>query len=144
MVRGPHMNWKIALGVTAASLLSLSAAAQAAAKTPVEPSAKSAAKAKGQCFWTQNVNNFASDDDRIVNIRVGVRDIYQLEMLGRCPDVDWTQKIAVVSRGSSRICTGIDAEIIAPSPIGPQRCQVKTVRKLSPAEAAALPKRARP
>jgi len=134
------MNRKIALALTTAGLLGLGGLAPAAAKTPVEPTPKP----KGQCFWTQNVNNFASDDDRIVNIRVGVRDIYQLEMLGRCPDVDWTQKIAVVSRGSSRICAGLDAEIIAPSQIGPQRCQVKTVRKLRPAEVAALPKRARP
>ena len=132
------MNVKIALTVAAASLMCLGAAT---AKSPETPKP---AKSRGQCFWTDQVNNFASDDNRTVNLRVGVSDIYQLEMFGRCQDVDWSQKIAVVSRGGSSICTGLDAEIIAPTPIGPQRCAVKTVRKLTPDEVKALPRRARP
>lgn len=132
------MNVKIALTVAAASLMCLGSAT---AKSPETPKP---AKSRGQCFWTHQVNNFASDDNRTVNLRVGVSDIYQLEMFGRCQDVDWSQKIAIVSRGGSSICTGLDAEIIAPTPIGPQRCAVKTVRKLTPDEVKALPKRARP
>lgn len=134
------MTWKIALTVAAASLLSLTVAT---AQSPVEPSA-AVAKPKRQCFWTHQVTNFASSDNRVVNLRVGVKDVYQLEMFGRCNDVDWTQRIAVVSRGGSNICSGLDAEIIAPSTLGPQRCPVRTVRKLTAEEAKALPKRARP
>lgn len=132
------MTWNIALIAAAASLL---AANVGLAKTPQEPTA---AKPRGQCFWTHEIYNFASDDERIVNLRVGVKDVYQLEMFGRCQDIDWTQNIAVVSRGGSSICTGLDATIIAPSPIGPMRCPVKTVRKLTEAEIKALPKRSRP
>jgi hypothetical protein len=135
------MMLKIALTAAAMSLLTLGAAT---AGSPEAPKTAKAAKARSQCFWTDQVNNFASSDDRIVNLRVGVKDYYQLEMLGRCQDVDWTQSIAIVSRGSSSICTGLDAEIIAPTPIGPQRCAVKTVRKLTPEEVKALPRRARP
>jgi hypothetical protein len=58
--------------------------------------------------------------------------------------VDWAQHIALISRGSDYICSGIDAEIVTPSPIGPQRCAVRNIHKLTPAEIAALPKRARP
>ena len=132
------MTWKLALIVAAASLI---ATGTANAKSPIEPAATKPAR---QCFWTHQVTNFASSDSRIVNLRVGVKDIYQLEMFGRCNDVDWTQKIAVVSRGGSNICSGLDAEIIAPSALGPQRCPVRTVRKLTVEEANALPKRARP
>ena len=132
------MTWKLALIAAAASLI---AVGTANAKSPIEPDD---AKPARQCFWTHQVTNFASSDSRIVNLRVGVKDIYQLEMFGRCNDVDWTQKIAVVSRGGSSICSGLDAEIIAPSTLGPQRCPVRTVRKLTAAEAKALPKRARP
>lgn len=135
------MMLKIALTAAAMSLLTLGAAT---AGSPEAPKTAKAAKSRSQCFWTDQVNNFASSDDRIVNLRVGVKDYYQLEMLGRCQDVDWTQSIAIVSRGSSSICTGLDAEIIAPTPIGPQRCAVKTVRKLTPEEVKALPRRARP
>lgn len=136
------MNSKIALAAAAASLLALSAAATpvAVAKSPLEP----AAKPKRECFWSHQVNSFASDDDRIVNVRVGVRDVYQMEMFGPCHDVDWSHEIALVSRGGSSICSGLDAEIVIRSPIGPQRCQVKNIRKLTEAEIKALPKRARP
>jgi hypothetical protein len=133
------MNLKPALPLAAAGLAVLSAAApMAAAKSPVEPAPRK------QCFWTRQINSFASSDDRIVNVRVGVKDVYQFEMFGRCSEVDWAQKIAVRSRGSSYICSGLDAEIIAPSSLGPQRCPVKTVRKLTPEEVKALPKGSRP
>ena len=134
------MSFKSALAVVATAGLLAGSAAPVLAKSPVEPTAQP----KRQCFWTRNVNNFASNDDRIVNIRVGVKDVYQLQMFGRCNDVDWSNRIAIRSRGSSYICTGLDAEIIAPSPIGPQRCAVQSIRKLTEAEAKALPKHARP
>lgn len=135
------MSFKIALAVAAtAGLVLTGAAAPGFAKSPEEP----AAKTSRQCFWARNISSFASNDDKVVNLRVGVRDVYQLEMLGRCPDVEWSQTIAIKSRGSSYICTGLDAEVIAPSSIGPQRCAVSTIRKLTVEEAKALPKHARP
>lgn len=134
------MSFKSALAIAAAAGLLAGGAAPVLAKSPVEPQAKP----KRQCFWTRNINSFASNDDRIVNIRVGVKDVYQLQMFGRCTDVDWSNNIAIRSRGSSYICTGLDAEVIAPSPIGPQRCAVQSIRKLTEAEAKALPKHARP
>ena len=135
------MSWKTTLTVAAAALLSLSAAAPGAvAKSPLE----GAETPKRQCFWTHQINGFAAADEKFVNVRVGVKDVYQFEMFGRCTDVDWSHRIAVVSRGSSRICDGLDAEIIAPSPIGPMRCPVRTVRKLTPPEVAALKGRGRP
>jgi hypothetical protein len=80
-----------------------------------------------------------------VQVRVGVRDVYQFEMFGHCTDVDWAQRIAIVARGgSSRICEGFDADLVTPSPIGPQRCLVKNIHKLTPEQVAALPRRARP
>lgn len=135
------MSFKFALAIAAiAGLVATSAAAPGFARSPEEP----AVKAARQCFWARNVTNFASDDDRVVNIRVGVKDIYQLEMLGRCHDVDWANTIAIKSRGSNYICSGLDAELITPSSIGPHHCPVLKVRKLTADEAKALPKRARP
>ncbi len=135
---------RIALLPVAAALaaLGLAAAAPAAAKSPAEPAA--AAKPKSQCFWANQVNSFASNDNRVVNVRVGVKDVYQFEMFGRCNDVDWNNRIALVSRGGNYICSGMDAEIISPSTIGPQRCPVSKIRKLTPDEIKALPKHARP
>jgi hypothetical protein len=134
------MNLKIAAPLLACAVMAVVGSAPAAAKSPLEPGAKPAR----QCFWNRQVNNFASNDDRIVNVRVGVKDIYQFEMFGRCDEVNWANHIAIVSRGSDYICTGMDAEIVAPSSLGPHRCAVRAIRKLSPAEVAALPKHARP
>ncbi|MGA0606403.1 DUF6491 family protein [Phenylobacterium sp. VNQ135] len=135
---------KIAVNVAAAVLglaaLSLTTAPAAVAKSPVAD----AAKPKRQCFWARQVNNFAAEGDRVVNVRVGVKDIYRMELFGTCPEIDWTQRIAIVSRGGSSICSGLDADLIVPSSIGPQRCTVRNIRKLTPEEVAALPPKAKP
>jgi hypothetical protein len=132
------MKTHVALAAGAAALLALSATAAGAADPPAK------APARNQCFWTRNADGFAAADEHTLNIRVGVRDVYQFEMFGPCQDIDWNQRIALVSRGGDNICTGMDAEVISHSPIGPQRCPVRSVRKLTPAEIAALPRRARP
>jgi hypothetical protein len=125
------------IGVAA---MSLAATQVATARSPVE----GAEKPKRQCFWAHQVNNFAAEGDEVVNVRVGLRDVYRLELFGTCPEVDWTQKIALVSRGGSSICSGLDAEIITPSAIGPQRCAVRTVSKLTDDQIKALPSKAKP
>lgn len=126
--------------LTLAAIVSLcvasAAATPAVARSPDEP--------KRSCFWTKSVSSFSAPDDKTVNIRVGVKDYYQLELMGPCPDVDWNTAIALESRGSSYICTGLDATVISHTPIGPQRCPVRSVRKLTPQDVAALPKKAKP
>lgn len=98
-----------------------------------------------QCFFSRDVNNFEAVDDTTVNIRVGVKDIYQVKLLVPCPDVRFNQSLGIrTTGGSSQICTGLDVELISPSPIGPQRCPATSVRKFSDAEVAALPKRQKP
>jgi len=127
--------------VAAALLLSLAAA-----------SASCAADSKGSrsntnraCFHASQINGFAAQSDRIVNVRVGVRDVYQFELFAPCPDVRWNQALGVrTRRGSSFICSGLDAEIISRTPIGPQRCPVTNIRRLTPEEITALPRGARP
>jgi hypothetical protein len=129
------MRTHVALAAAAAALLALSATASSA-KSPDGP--------QRQCFWTRNADGFAAADEHTLNVRVGVRDVYQFEMFAPCPDIDWNQRIALVSRGGSTICTGMDAEVVTHSPIGPQRCAVRSVRKLTPEEIAALARRAKP
>lgn len=124
----------------AAPLVALLALAPAAPQAAAEPPAKP----QRQCFWTNSVSGYTAVDDQTVNLRVGVKDVYQLELFGRCPDVNWTQHIVIRSRGSSMICSGLNAELITPTPIGPQTCQVKTVRKLTPEDVAALPAKQKP
>lgn len=91
-----------------------------------------------QCFFASTVSSFSAVDEQTIHVRVGVRDVYRLDLFGRCPDIDWNQQIALVSRGGESICSGLDATIITKGPIGPQRCPVSKVAKLTPEEVAAL------
>ena len=127
------MSSKILLGLAAATALAAASPVHAAdAKTP------------RHCFFTSQINNFTPVDDHTINVWVGVRDVYQLELFGPCPDIRWRESLAIQSRGSSSICSGLDAEVITRSQIGPQRCPVKTVRKLTPEEVAALSPKPKP
>jgi hypothetical protein len=123
----------IAALTPALSLPSLSAA-----KAPVPPRA---------CFYARNVDGFNAPNDRTVYLRVGTRDVYEARLFAPCTDIDWNQRIALRTRGSDWVCEGsgaLNAEIFSHSPIGPQRCPVTSIRKLSPAEVAAMPKKYRP
>jgi hypothetical protein len=124
---------------TAAALLFMASLAPVAAHAE-------AAKAKPghQCFWPSEVNGFTSVDDRHVNLHVGVKDVYQVELLSPCPDIKWTEKLGLDTRGSTMVCTGLDVTIVSPSPIGPQRCPARNLRKLTPEEIAAQKHRAKP
>jgi len=132
------MRMPTTLAVTAALLATGASAPVAVAK----PAAKYDAQ---QCFYTRNVTSFAAPDEKTLYVRVGVRDVYRFDMFGPCPDIDWNQRVALVSRASSWICNGMDAEVVTHrTGLGPQRCQVQSMRKLTPEEVAALPRRAKP
>lgn len=90
-------------------------------------------KAERACFRAQDVDGFNAVDKETVDVSVR-RDVYRLTLFAPSPDIDWTQRIGVESRGGSWICTGSDATIIVPEAIGVQRYPVTAIRKLSPEE----------
>lgn len=92
------------------------------------------AKAQRQCFRAQDVNGFNVVDKQTVDVSTGPRDVYRLTLFAPSPDIDWTRRIGVESRGGSWICAGMDATIIVPGDIGIGRYPVTEVRKLSPEE----------
>jgi len=114
---------------------------------PVEnpDSTEAATRAAPRCFSARDARSFRSVNTTTVNVRVG-RDVYRLALLGVCPNFVWTQRLALVTRGTSRICTGpaLGASIVARGPSGTQRCAIQTVTALTPEEVEALPARERP
>ena len=96
------------------------------------------------CFFARNISSWAPQDDTTVNLRVNVNDYYQLKLLGPCNDLNWDQAIGLEHRGTSWICDGLDAVIVTSGRSGPRRCPATSVRKLTPEEVAALPKKAKP
>jgi uncharacterized protein DUF6491 len=137
------MKTHAALAAGAAALLAFAASAASAADTPV----KNDPPAKNQCFWARNVTSFAAPDDRTVYVQVSSRDVYKFDLMVSCPDIDWNQRLALTSSGGSggSICSNMDAQIVSRATgIGRQRCPISHMRKLTPEEIAALPRRARP
>lgn len=128
------------LAITATLICAAAVSAGCAGK----PKQAAAPAAPRHCFNQSDVQGFRAVDRSTVNMRVGVGDIYQIKLLGVCPDVKWAEGIALETRGSTQICTGLDLTIHAPGPTGPQECAAESIRKLSDAEAAALPAGARP
>ena len=111
------------------------------AQQPAAPAA--AASGARDCFSARSVNGFTARDDDTVDVQVGARRYYRLELAGVCPNVNWATGVALVSRGgTSFICQGLDADLVVPNPgLGPQRCLVSSVRRLSDAEVQALRRR---
>lgn len=107
------------------------------------PAPATAASGARDCFSARSVNGFTARDDDTVDVQVGARRYYRLELAGVCPNVNWATGVALVSRGgTSFICQGLDADLVVPNPgLGPQRCLVSDVRRLSDAEVQALRRR---
>ena len=105
--------------------------------------ASAVAPAGRSCFRPSEVTNFSAPNERTVYLRAGART-YQMQLMGTCPNIDWSMHLGIQATGSPWICQGIDATIVAPTQIGPQRCPVTGIRQLSPQEVAALPPRDRP
>ena len=112
------------------------------AQQPAGPPAVAASGGR-ECFSARSVSGFTAVDDDTVDVQVGSRRYYRLETAGVCLNVNWATGAALVARsGSSFICQGFDAELVVPNPgLGPQRCLVNSVRRLTDAEVKALYRR---
>ncbi len=100
------------------------------------------------CFFARNVSSWREAGDQTVYLRVGVSDLYRVQLLSSCPDLRFAEAIGLKTQGGSdTICSGLDIEITVPSSVThtvPQRCMATSLHKLSPDEAKTLPKGQRP
>lgn len=101
-------------------------------------------RAERQCFLPMQITNFRADSTRVF-VRAGVSSVYELQLAGACLDVDDSMQLAVVpTRGSSSLCVGDRAEVIARSPSPAAPCSAHISRRLTNEDLAALPSRLRP
>ena len=118
----------------------LAVAGLAACAAPRTDAPQSYAAGTEQCFYNSDVRSFTDSGPGAVLVAVGPRDAWELTLQGGCPNVGAASSVGIVSRGQTRICAGTDAELIVPnvSGSGSQRCLVRSVRKLTEQEAAAV------
>jgi hypothetical protein len=119
--------------------LTMALALVAAGCDPGRPAGVASAGNGGrQCFNASSVNSFHAINDDAVIVTVGANRYYQLDIVGTCPEIDWSLSVALrATSGSSWVCEGLDAEFLVPSPSGLQRCPVVGVHPLTPEAAKA-------
>lgn len=98
-------------------------------------------RAQSSCFRPDDVNGFTVIDDRTVDVTISPKNVYRLTLFSPSPDIDWSLRIGIYSRGRSWVCSGYDAEIIVPDATGRRTYPVTEVRKLTPEELAAEKKK---
>jgi len=136
-------KWAWPLRAVAVSLL---AGASACADTS-HPGVHAAAlpSEPRSCFRNGDVSSWTDVDRQTINIRVNIHDYYQLKLFAPCGDIDFSQRVGLRSRaGTDFICSGLDADIIAPTPIGRETCPVVSIHKFTAEEVAALPNKQKP
>jgi hypothetical protein len=126
--------------------LVLAAAAVLAAATPALAAPKAAAK---QCFRVQDVGNHTVGDSHTLYLSVGGKSVYRVTMRNVClGGISSSDPIELNARGGSgSICEADDLDVRATLAGGgglSTRCLIDELVKLTPAEAAALPKGAKP
>lgn len=132
------MRHSIFTATLSAALLPL-----AAACAPVEDdTARTAASSQRDCFFLSEVNGFNNapdgpDGEDRIYVDTGPSEIYLFETFGSCSDLRFAEGIGFDQNGPGTICRGIDVDLIVPSSIGPRRCPVRMIRKLTPEEEAA-------
>jgi hypothetical protein len=129
---------------TKAVAVALLAAASACAESGDHAVKTATSSAQRSCFRSEDVSGWSDVDQTTINLRVGVSDVYQLKLVAPCGELDFTSRIGLRSRGSNFICSGFDADIIAPTLIGPMTCPAASVRRLTADEVKALPDKQKP
>ena len=99
----------------------------------------SARSDQNQCFRPDLVRNFTAPSDQTLYVRTVDADVFRIDTVG-CRDLQGSLSIALEPLvGTSRLCVGDPAGLIARSP-----CRVRVGKKLTAEEIAALPSRDRP
>ena len=123
----------------AAAMLAVTAAGAAAAADP-EPGQKSS----NACFASNTWQGWsAPGNGDVLYLRVGLRDIYKVELTpGSHVRKDADQFLINKIRGSDWICSPLDLNLTLSDHHGFQQPLIaRSLRKLTPAEAAAIPRK---
>jgi hypothetical protein len=141
------MKFVASLGVLGAAL-TLTGCQQYASPAPAAPVgvAAPASAVAPACFRTQQIRNHTLGDDHTIYLNVDDRTVYRVEVAPPCL-AGATSSDAILTRsppGSSLICRPIELDISVTTGGVANRCIVKSITPLTPAEVGALPAKKRP
>ncbi len=127
-------------GPVAAPALATAAEDNAAAKPRDQAS---------QCFYINQFQQWKDVDDKTIYIRVNLNDYYRLDMSASCPELTYPNPHLITRTiGPETVCTALDWDLRVADGTGPGSfavpCIVSKMTKLTPSEAAAIPKKFKP
>lgn len=99
------------------------------------------------CFYSNQFENWKAADSKTIYIRVGLHRYFRLDLAGPCQSVMAPGAFLITKiHGPDTICSAVDWDLHVATSWNdiPQACIVKSMTELTPAEAAALPKKATP
>ena len=121
-------------------------AAGAVALLSLAASAASAATPGRSCFQMTQLQGTRADGDQRIYARVGVKEIYRIDLAHRCSSLLSQEGIVLTPTGGNNlICTPLDVDLRARDLGGSSTpCMIKSISRLTPEEAAALPAKVKP
>ena len=121
--------------VIAAAAAALGAALPAAAQTGRE-----------SCFRLSQISNTMPDGDRRIYVRVNVNSFYRIDLANRCASLPYPGNHLVLTPagGNDLVCHPIDLDLKVSEGGVRESCLISSITRLTPEEAAAIPKKVKP
>ena len=109
-------------------------------------SSSAQAQPRDACFRMSQLQSTRAEGTQRVYFRVGVNTFYRLDLAHRCSSLPYPSDGFVLepTGGRDLICGPLDLELKANDHGAIESCMVKSITRLTPEEAAAIPPRARP
>jgi len=106
----------------------------AVATSAVPPPAMSPAAAQSgpQCFRANELYGYRPGVGGLVSVQTTGHRWFQMRLNIGCPDFSWIMQIGIRPMDSSWLCEGRPQELIAPNPVGVDRCYVSDIRPIAP------------
>jgi len=127
------------------ALCTLAAAAAAMACADAAP-AQPHGDANSNCFRLSMLSDYRGASDKVLYLRVGVSDFYRVDLANRCLSLPYEGNHLVLTPtpGADLICHPLDLDLKVSENGVREPCIIKSITRLTPAEAAAIPKKVKP
>ncbi len=98
-----------------------------------------------QCFFDRDWRGWKAIDDKSMYIRVDINHFYRVDFSSGCPEMREPNARLITHSTSGSVCNALDLDIKVRQPGGfSTSCIASKLTQLTPAEAAAIPKKQLP
>jgi hypothetical protein len=108
--------------------------------------APAAAQPNQSCFQMTQLQSTRADGDQRIYARVGVNTFFRIDLAHRCSSLPYADNGLVLTPAGGRnlICSPLDLDLKVNDHGALEPCFIKSITRLTPEEAAAIPKRSKP